>query len=503
MIGYDAWQHVVQTRRLAESWPAIPRFDPLHPPGAGSSTELLGLFDALGLALAAGLELAGSTQALETSLAVLPPLLGVAACATIAASLAWQRGRWPAAGAVLGFIAFGGYHRYVTQLGFADHHALEALCLSGVLALGPVVQHSSAARVGLALTLVAWVAAWRGAALPILLLVGALWVCAAAGRLAQPPARPSEKLGVAWSLACAAALCGAVSAWLPDLFPNPRTGTAVALLLAGGATLSVLDGPSARIFPDRWLLDLWGLLGLALSLVLLPELRALAVDGLGLLVRPKTWSVAEHAVTSAGFATPSPLWAAAPVVLLGARALWREPAARPLALWGLALVGLVAWSHDYAYLLAPVLAWFSGHGLHLGLEGEGRPIALTVSCASLGTAVLMTTPGVDDALRRAHTDGHLGPEPAWFEVLPRLAPGTEPVLVPWDHGALARALTGRPVFAAGAPDRELAHLWVAPQESDSSLPADPHRAASHVVVEHSQLGADSWSPWTGPTVPSR
>jgi len=171
---------------------------------------------------------------------------------------------------------------------------------------------------------------------------------------------------------------------------------------------------------------------------------------------------------------------------VGAAGAWSRPGQRVAAAWGLLVLALLVWSRDYAYLLGPLAAWGTGHALLLAARLPAPRIVTGTFALPLAVGLLLSTPGVDDALDRAATEGHLGPEPAWFQALDRLPPGSEPVLAHWSLGPLVLARTGRPVFAAGSSGRPLALAWSLPLLERLPPPARSLEQARYLVVDHAQ-----------------
>jgi len=320
----------------------------------------------------------------------------------------------------------------------------------------------------------------------VALLVLAIWLAGALRRAGSAPSDPPPGMAHALPLAVAGAILGTLAAWSPAALPSPVAGAAAALLLAAAAALVALEPLTWRRLPHPSMLDLWAMLVLALGLVTVAGLADLAGEGVLLLLRPKSLGVAEHAWTARAWHGPGATWAAGMVVFVGAAGAWSRPGQRVAAAWGLLVLALLVWSRDYAYLLGPLAAWGTGHALLLAARLPAPRIVTGTFALPLAVGLLLSTPGVDDALDRAATEGHLGPEPAWFQALDRLPPGSEPVLAHWSLGPLVLARTGRPVFAAGSSGRPLALAWSLPLLERLPPPARSLEQARYLVVDHAQ-----------------
>lgn len=190
----DGWHHVRQIEQWARHFPHRMRHDPfaLHP--QGQETPTAPLFDAICAAIAWAVGLgAPVTATVERVAATLPALFGALTCVPVARIA--RRVGGDAAGLVAAFVvaAAPGQMLGRSLVGFADHHALEALlaamalaCVCAVAdarrgeALDATCRPSRARAVALAGIAVAlYLLAWSGGALVVAVLAAASVVAAA------------------------------------------------------------------------------------------------------------------------------------------------------------------------------------------------------------------------------------------------------------------------------------------------------------------------------------
>ena len=238
--GNDAWYHVRVVDHLLANFPHRLTVDPYAAP-EGQYVPLAPLFDLLlaGVAWVLGLG-APSDRLVETVAVWLPPVCGaaVAGLAYLLARRLFDRRSAVLAAALVAVMP--GHLLERTLLGFADHHALEAVLVFATLiplmrALGESGRTRTrwAAVAGVALG--AYLLTWSSGAFLVLALTG--WVAAQAwidswGRREADAISP-----VVVPLAVVAlVLVVAFQPWV-----MPRFGTQVATLLALGLTAAGLD----------------------------------------------------------------------------------------------------------------------------------------------------------------------------------------------------------------------------------------------------------------------
>ena len=175
--GADAWHHLRQVQQWVLHFPQRMTFDPfaLHP--SGQPVTVAPLFDlvaaTLALVLGAG---SPSPRTVAQVTAWLPAMLGAATCIPVYAIARRASGRAAGLLATICVAVLPGQFLSRTRLGFADHHALEALlvpaavwALSWALAAGDR-RRALYRSVVAGLVLLLYLLSWTGSALIVLVL---------------------------------------------------------------------------------------------------------------------------------------------------------------------------------------------------------------------------------------------------------------------------------------------------------------------------------------------
>lgn len=493
LFDTDSYYHLRHAQSIADHYPSIQRWDVgTHFP-RGQRSNTAGLFDFAIATVAWILGLGAPSFALLERIAAWMPLaLGVSVLAVAFVVLRRRLGPLTALGAVALVDLYPSSDFLArSQLGFADHHAAEAvlLLLSAWGLCAGLEETADGAAAGKhrwdpwqrallrSLPMLVLVHTWAGAPIYFAILFGCAWLTLCVLLLMKQGIAPAGR-----ALGRHALLLGACVALLSALWPTlvlvPRiqgwlmgglSATFVAFWAAAWAT-SALERRQVPRWGQAGFLGLFAA-GTALLLLAVPAVRQL-LD----LATHKVASIQEHHHVTVGFLWdrlgPTP-WLAA----LGLGLLWQvPPAARAraclLTILALATLGLWRISGDYGYVVGPLCA--IGAAVALGRLLSAIRTRFRYPAVASGLVLALTTLGpfasgmsgrpwrtkqqtqslvvLDDALVKAltwmreHTPEPPLPVdarvPAWTDDF-RFPPGSYGVVSTWEVGNFVAALGRR------------------------------------------------------------
>lgn len=473
----DACYHALRARVLAQEHRVLWRDPGLSYP-AGADVPWPPLLDVL-VAVPAWIAdgWTPSNEVVERAAALLPvalAALGLLAAALLAREAMGRRG----ALACALLLAFVPVHVSYSTVGRADHHVLEGLLLTALLALYARALRrrdrpgwGSALAFGALLTAAFW--SWVGSTLHVVLL-GILVF--GAHVLSRRDGGPRAVRLVGGGTAAAAVLTGATFALFgpPGALERISLGgvSALPVLVSAGAALWCAALHAAvRLRPDAAPLRraVEGVVAAAVvvagALLAVPALRAAVAHGLraaghggewGFILETQSLFASSVSIGDKARMVFSNLGLLPVLALAGIpelRRWWLDPERRPMAVLvgvlGLVLAPLAAHMSRFGYYAAIPLSVFGAMGLATIARAAARygpraVTATTVSAALVGIG--STLPGIQG------TTNPVARLDAIVRVVAPLGDGTLPgdgaLLVRWDEGHHARYYSGRPVVAS-------------------------------------------------------